>query len=164
MAFSARGSLVRGLTFGHFSAQEALGSLRSESMTQPIESKWEKQFVDRLRAYANGVLVDFSDVELDLKGMTSFQQRVLGECREISYGRTLSYGDLARRVGSPRAARAVGSVMAINPVPLVVPCHRVIGGGGNLGGYSASQGIAMKHRLLKLEGVTFVGSELESQS
>ena len=162
MAFSARGSLVRGLTFGHISAKEALGSLRSESTTQPIDSKWEKQFVDRLRAYANGFLVDFSDVELDLKEMTSFQQRVLGKCREISYGRTLSYGELARRVGSPRAARAVGSVMGKNPVPLVVPCHRVIGGEGNLGGYSAPQGIAMKHRLLKLEGVTFVGSELES--
>ena len=96
--------------------------------------------------------MDFSGVQLDLSHLTSFQERVIQRCRAIPYGVTLNYGELARQAGSPRAARAVGNVMATNRFPLVVPCHRVVGANGALGGYSAPNGLAIKVRLLRNEG------------
>jgi methylated-DNA-[protein]-cysteine S-methyltransferase len=91
-------------------------------------------------------------VPIVLTGLTDFQQRVVRECRRIPYGHTLAYGELAVRAGSPHAARAVGGVMARNRIALVIPCHRVVGSAGKLGGYSAPDGIRMKTRLLELEG------------
>ena len=73
------------------------------------------------------------------------------ELRNVPYGQTLSYAELAAKAGSPKAARAVGSVMAQNRVPLIIPCHRVVGSGGHLGGFSAPRGIAFKKQLLELE-------------
>jgi len=90
-------------------------------------------------------------VRLDLSGLRPFQRRVLEACREIPYGQTVTYGELARRIGRPAAARAVGGALARNPVPLVIPCHRVIAGDGSLGGFSAEPGIRLKHLLLVLE-------------
>lgn len=87
-------------------------------------------------------------VPADLSGLTGFTRRVLGAARTIPPGTTISYGELARRAGSPRACRAVGQVMARNPVPLVIPCHRVVAAAGP-GGYAG--GTAMKARLLALE-------------
>jgi methylated-DNA-[protein]-cysteine S-methyltransferase len=88
-------------------------------------------------------------VPLDLSGLSPFHRRVLQATRRIPYGRTATYRDLARRVGRPRAARAVGQAMARNPVPLVIPCHRVVAAGGGLGGFSG--GLDLKRRLLALE-------------
>jgi methylated-DNA-[protein]-cysteine S-methyltransferase len=78
-----------------------------------------------------------------------FRRRVLGELAKVRFGHTLSYGELARRAGSPGAARAVGGVMAKNPLPLVVPCHRVLATGGKIGGFTG--GLALKRALLALE-------------
>jgi methylated-DNA-[protein]-cysteine S-methyltransferase len=103
-----------------------------------------------LSAYLGGSLVRFS-VRLDLSGVTAFQRQVLKACAKIPYGRTVTYGELARRVGRAGAARAVGAAMARNPVPIVIPCHRVIAANGSLGGFSAEQGVALKRRLLELE-------------
>ena len=80
--------------------------------------------------------------------------RVIAACRRIPWGETRSYGDLATECGSPGAARAVGSVMAKNRYPLIVPCHRVLAAGGDIGGYSAADGLVMKRRLLAAEGLT----------
>ncbi len=110
------------------------------------------EFARRVQAYADGNRDDFRDVPIALAGLTDFQQRVVQECRRIPYGHTLAYGELAMRAGSPNAARAVGSVMARNRIALVIPCHRVVGSAGKLGGYSAPDGIRMKTRLLELEG------------
>jgi len=110
------------------------------------------EFARRVQTYARGAPDDFADVPIVLTGLTDFQQRVIRECRRISYGHTLAYGELAVRAGSPNAARAVGSVMARNRIALVIPCHRVVGSAGKLGGYSAPDGIRMKTRLLELEG------------
>jgi len=90
------------------------------------------------------------DEPLDLSGATAFQRRVWLAVRDIPYGETRSYGQIARQVGSPGAARAVGRAMATNPVPIVVPCHRVIGSDGNLRGFGG--GLDLKHRLLEMEG------------
>lgn len=108
------------------------------------------QGVARLRAYAAGEGDELARIELDLSGLTPFRRRVTEACRRIPYGCTVSYAELARQVGAPRAARAVGNVMRTNPWPLVIPCHRVLSTGG-LGGYSAPEGLTMKKRLLALE-------------
>ena len=98
--------------------------------------------------------MDFSDVPLALDHLTPFGRRVVAACRRIPWGQTRSYGELAAECGSPGAARAVGSVMAKNRYPLIVPCHRVLAAGGELGGYSAPDGLKMKRRLLAMEGRT----------
>ncbi len=103
--------------------------------------------VRQLRAYFARELREF-DVELAPVG-TEFQLRVWRELRRIGYGETISYGDLARRVGNAKAARAVGLANGSNPLPIIVPCHRVIGGDGSLTGFGG--GLPMKKWLLELE-------------
>lgn len=107
--------------------------------------------VDRLRRYADDFRDDFADIPLATDEHTEFQRRVLEACRSIEAGRTLTYGQLATLVGSPGSARAVGNVMASNRFAPVVPCHRVVGSGGGLGGYSAPAGLELKRRLLAEE-------------
>lgn len=102
---------------------------------------------DQLDGYLSGERTRF-EVELDLEG-TSFQRRVWAALRTIPYGRTISYRELAGRIGQPTAARAVGAANASNPVSIIVPCHRVIAAGGGLGGYG--WGLARKEWLLELE-------------
>ena len=115
---------------------------------------WVRDVVARLRLFAEGEPVDFSNVPLALEHLSPFARRVVAACRRIGWGQVSTYGDLAAASGSPAAARAVGSVMARNCFPLIVPCHRVLGAGGTLGGYSAPDGLRMKRRLLAMEGVT----------
>jgi methylated-DNA-[protein]-cysteine S-methyltransferase len=90
------------------------------------------------------------ELSLDLRGAAPFAERVLGELARVPYGATTTYGTLAARVGAPRAARAVGTVMNRNPIPIVLPCHRVVGASGSLVGYGG--GLERKERLLRLEG------------
>jgi methylated-DNA-[protein]-cysteine S-methyltransferase len=102
-----------------------------------------------LSAYFEGVPTDFAALTLDPRG-TLFQLRVWQELRRIPWGQTISYGELARRVGNPKASRAVGQANAVNPLPLIIPCHRVIAANGSLGGYSS--GPDRKRWLLRHEG------------
>jgi len=111
------------------------------------------RLTDAFRAYFEGRLARF-DVRLDLNGLTDFRRRVMECCRRIPRGRTASYQDLARAAGSPNASRAAGSTMARNPLPLIVPCHRVVRSDGSVGGFSSPRGVEQKRRLLRLEGVT----------
>jgi methylated-DNA-[protein]-cysteine S-methyltransferase len=107
---------------------------------------------DRIVAYFEGENVDFSaDPAVSLDSLTPFDRKVLQTCRTIPAGETTTYGDLAVRVGHPGAARAVGSALAHNPIPLIIPCHRVLRTDGTLGGFSAPGGISTKHRLLRHE-------------
>ena len=87
--------------------------------------------------------------DLDLRGLTPFSLAVMKAARRIPYGRTTSYGQLAAKAGSPRAARAVGGVMAANPLPLFIPCHRVVGSDGSLTGFGS--GLPVKEALLAME-------------
>jgi len=111
------------------------------------------EFQDQLCAYGSGHPVRF-DVDFDLQGVTDFQRRVLDACATIDYGETLTYGRLASLVNRPRAARAVGGAMARNPLPLVIPCHRVVASGNRLGGFSAEHGVSLKLRLLAMEAAS----------
>lgn len=90
------------------------------------------------------------DVPVDLAVATPFQRRVLLATRRVPAGRVVSYGDIARRIGQPRASRAVGQALGHNPIPIVIPCHRVVAGGGGLGGYTG--GLWIKKKLLAIEG------------
>lgn len=103
--------------------------------------------------YFAGKRLDFSGVKVALEG-TSFQRRVWQALREISYGEVVSYGELADKVGSSQGARAVGSACARNPIPIIIPCHRVVAADGTIGGYSAGTGVEVKRRLLALEGAS----------
>jgi methylated-DNA-[protein]-cysteine S-methyltransferase len=89
-------------------------------------------------------------LEVDLRGAAPFARQVLDELARVPYGQTTTYGTLAAKVGAPRAARAVGTVMNRNPIPVVLPCHRVVGSTGSLTGYAG--GLHVKERLLRLEG------------
>ena len=112
---------------------------------------WVGSLISRLRLFAAGEKVDFADAPLSADHLTTFGKRVIAACRQIPWGVTRTYGELAAECGSPGAARAVGSVMAKNRYPLIVPCHRVLAAGGDLGGYSAPDGLAMKRQLLTIE-------------
>ncbi len=91
-----------------------------------------------------------------LEGLSEFQQNILRACRSIAYGSTVSYGELASRAGHSGAARAVGSVMARNRHPLIIPCHRVVAAGNRLGGFSSCSGTELKRAMLELEGATIL--------
>ena len=104
----------------------------------------------QLVEYLHGERTEF-DIPIDWTVMTAFQRKVLEKTFEIPYGETRTYAQLAMKVGSPRAARAVGRSQATNPMPLVVPCHRVLGSDGKLHGYGAGEGLPTKSWLLDLE-------------
>ena len=143
---------VSALVFGHdgpLEAREALSRLVGEEVE--LED-WSISLRNRLEAFADGIADDFADVKLNLPKLTPFQSRVIGQVRQVGFGETITYGELATRSGNPGAARAVGTVMSHNRIPLMIPCHRVIGRSGRLCGFSAPDGISMKQRLLQLEG------------
>ncbi len=112
----------------------------------------ETNWIRRFQRYANGERVSISNLKIDQSWMTPFQKRVTAACRRIPRGQVLTYGQLATMAGSPGASRAVGTVMAQNRFPLVIPCHRVVASNG-LGGFSAAGGQGLKQKLLSLEGV-----------
>lgn len=105
----------------------------------------------QLQEYLVGARHHF-EFAIDWSYMTSFQQTVLRIVLDIEYGRTQTYGDIARQLGKPKAVRAVGRANAANPMPIIIPCHRVLGSDGRLHGYSAPGGLETKARLLRLEG------------
>jgi methylated-DNA-[protein]-cysteine S-methyltransferase len=133
---------VSGLCAIEFEPWRPLQDCRSG--THPIAAEATRQ----LRAYFAGQLRCF-DLPLDLQG-TDFQLRVWRELERIPYGETRSYSQIATAIGTPQAVRAVGAANGANPIPIVVPCHRVIGASGKLVGYGG--GLPLKKRLLELEG------------
>ena len=103
---------------------------------------------------------DLSNIELDMQGVPPFNRRVYEIARAITPGTTLTYGEIAKRLGDPGAARAVGQALGHNPFAPVVPCHRVLAAGGRSGGFSATGGVATKLRLLQIERTRFNGPGL----
>ena len=124
-------------------AERRLGDLKGDAPSAKRFSATTK----RLKDYFSGKRVDFPD-ELDLSSATAFQRQVWRITRLIPYGETRSYGWIAKRLGE-RGARAVGQALARNPLPVIIPCHRVVAGDGKLGGYSG--GVGVKRSLLRLE-------------
>lgn len=108
-----------------------------------------KDLVKLLKRYLNGERIKI-DIPFDLKG-TPFEKKVWKALLRIPYGKTKSYGEIAKEIGLPNGARAVGNACGKNPIPIIIPCHRVIAGNGGLGGYTG--GSVIKEKLLKIEGV-----------
>jgi O-6-methylguanine DNA methyltransferase len=108
------------------------------------------RLIEQIRDYLSGQRMSF-DLKVDLSWVSSsFRREVLLECQRVPRGEVATYADLAARVGRPRAFRAVGNTMRTNPIPIVIPCHRIVGSGGSLTGFGG--GLGMKERLLRLEG------------
>ena len=139
------------MVFAHPSAKAAKQAL-GELAAGADEDDWSPQLRKKLENYAAGRKVSFDDVKIvRQRPLTEFQERVVEIVRSIPRGETLTYGEVAQLAGSPGAARAVGSVMSSNPVPVIVPCHRVVGACGSLGGFSAAGGIRTKQWMLDVE-------------
>jgi methylated-DNA-[protein]-cysteine S-methyltransferase len=158
MSLRMRGEAVAQLSFGHPSATAATRAIAPGQIACQELSRRQFDVVERLREFAQGIPVDFCDLPVDYGPVTDFQGRVLKACREIPYGKTITYGELAVAAYTPRAARAVGNCMAGNRVPLIIPCHRVVRAGGDIGPYSAAGGSATKRRLLQMEAAATRGS------
>ena len=150
MALSGRAGHISRLTFGH---RNELAARRDLKLPRGAvrDDLWFGDLVERLQAYARGAFDDFRDVAVDVDLRTEFAAMVSDCCRQIPPGATLSYADLAVAVGRRGAARAVANVMRTNPVPIIIPCHRVVGRDGKMHGYSAAGGIATKRQLLEME-------------
>lgn len=140
---------VRATTVPCAEYQEAMQWAMAQGAAQPAAPAEAGHLDERIRAIACG-RERGEGLPIDWEGLTPFRRAVLEETMRIPAGQTRSYGWLAAKVGRPGAARAVGRVMATNPLPLVVPCHRVVASDGSLRGYGG--GLPMKERLLKAEG------------
>lgn len=146
-------------------SRERFETSLSHRLGSPLETGAEAEAMlrrlrPRIERLLSGAAVDGSTIPLDLADRPAFDQGVLIAVRDIPWGRTASYGEIARRVGAPRAARAVGGAVGRNPVSLVVPCHRVIAADGTLGGYGGdgpagrADALERKQALLLREGIT----------
>lgn len=108
--------------------------------------------IDGITALLRGEARDLSDIVLDMSGIPEFRQRLYGALRGIQAGATITYGNLAARLGEDCSARDVGEAMGKNPFPIIVPCHRVLAANGKAGGFSAPGGVSTKLRMLQIEG------------
>ena len=154
VAWNARGLCAVQLPEKTCAATERRLAARAKS-AGAAPPPWVEALVADIQNYLAGECVDFSAVAVDLEGFEPFRRRLYAALRETPYGMTTSYGELARRLGLSdwEGARDVGAAMGQNPVPIVIPCHRVLAAGGKLGGFSAPGGSATKAKLLALEGV-----------
>lgn len=148
------GTLLR-VSIGDATPDDAFDHLvTAEGVAQSeIEvTDWFPALRERLIDYASGEPVEFTDIELTWpKPLTEFRRQVLAATRQIPRGRTATYAEIAAKAGSPGAARAVGTAMSSNRYPIVIPCHRVVGSGGGLGGFTSPQGTDLKQQLLEME-------------
>lgn len=138
---------VNRLVFG-FPNRDAVEAIFPQ--TPVADSDCGNRWGQAIQAYLGGDLVDLSQIPVDLSWATRFQESVLLACRSIPRGSVLTYGQLADRAGSPKAFRAVGTIMATNRTPLLIPCHRVVSRTG-IGNYSAAKGESTKRQLLAME-------------
>ena len=149
VAVSKRG--LAALNFG-VSKDEFLAEIEKRTRIKPVRSpEHTREAEDQVAAYLSGERMQF-DLPVDLESLTDFQRQVLEAANKVPRGQVTTYAEIARRIGRPHAYRAVGQALGRNPVPLVIPCHRVIAADGSLSGYSGGGGIETKARLLALEG------------
>jgi methylated-DNA-[protein]-cysteine S-methyltransferase len=130
--------------------ERRLRKAATHSASAPAEVE---QVIADVHWYLSGRRTDFSAAALDLANTGAFEQKVYALVRSIGWGQTASYGEIAAQMGTPHAARAVGQALARNPIPIIIPCHRILAKGHRIGGFSAYGGRLTKERLLGLEGV-----------
>ena len=156
VAYALTGKGLRATRMARRSREEAIRALKRErrlrgytpeTAPRKVAVPWGAFLKDAL----DGKKVDLTHVPLDDRGWTDFTRRVYKRAQRIPRGKTMTYGDIAKSAGSPGGARAVGQLMARNPVAPVVPCHRVIGADGSMCGFSAEGGVETKEKMLKRE-------------
>ena len=122
-----------------------------------FDAGYFKRLQEQIKAYYEGSRVNFDPlIPILLDGFRTFSASVLTECRQVKFGQTTTYSGLAKKSGRSAACRAVGGALARNPVPLIIPCHRVLRTDGGLGGFSASGGVDVKKKMLELESRTVI--------
>jgi methylated-DNA-[protein]-cysteine S-methyltransferase len=140
------------LELPHYSNDDLRALLQWEHPSARADDTALTDLAELCRMYFNGQAVDFAAVACDLSAIGPFGQKILTTCRQIGYGQTRSYTQLALMAGQPgNKARPAAQALGRNPIPLVIPCHRVLAAGGGLSGFSAPGGIETKRRLLELE-------------
>lgn len=149
-AVTVGGSLAR-VVLPHYRTNDLLAMLAWETPGASRDEEPLAQLIELSRLYFNGKAADFTQLTCQLPPERSFSGKVLRECRRIGYGQSVSYSELARRIGQEDAARAVATALSKNVLPLVIPCHRVIYSNGQMGGFSAEGGEPLKARMLALE-------------
>lgn len=152
LAWNARGLIGVQLPEASAAATRARLGRRFPEAAEATPTPDVEGAVRRILRLLEGEPEDLSPIVLDLERTGDFERRVYAVARRIPPGATLTYGEIAARAGEPGAAQAVGQAMGRNPWPIVVPCHRVVGAGGRLGGFSATGGGAAKLKLLAIEG------------
>jgi methylated-DNA-[protein]-cysteine S-methyltransferase len=134
---------------------------RGPSPVDPVDAPaFVSVAIDGIRAVLAGESPDLGDIPIDERGIDSFRRRVYAATREIRPGTTATYGQVARAIGEPNGARDVGAALARNPMPVIVPCHRIVAANGALTGFSAPGGLATKRRMLELEGAPGFGQQV----
>ncbi|NLN71083.1 MAG: methylated-DNA--[protein]-cysteine S-methyltransferase [Chloroflexi bacterium] len=148
-----------GLRWVAFTELQDLKTIVNQTDDAPSLSGWQTlgTLLDEINAYLSGLRREFT-IDIDWDGITGFQKQVLHITHGIPYGQVLTYGAIAKQLGKPGAARAVGTALARNPMPIVIPCHRVIGSDSGLHGFGG--GLPVKEFLLTLEGHTIVKQKL----
>ena len=145
-----QGSLVR-TCLPEKNKEKATRALLSGLDKPQNDPRFFKSLQDDIKLYYEGSYVDFRSVPVCLDGFTTFQKSALLKLKNITYGNIITYKDLAKMASRPKASRAIGMAMAKNPLPLIIPCHRVVRTDGALGGFSASGGILTKQKMIDLE-------------
>lgn len=152
VAWSPRGICGVQLPEADAAATHARIARRHSGAKESVPPPAVQRVIDAIIALLAGRPAQFDAVALDLRGMPPFNQRVYEMTRAIAAGSTLSYGEIATQLGEPGAARAVGQALGQNPLPIIIPCHRVLAAGHRAGGFSAHGQVATKRRLLEIEG------------
>lgn len=144
---------ITGLALPERSTGALLGRLTAQfgDPERAEPEPWVQKVIDDIATLLRGECTDLTAVPLDMSAVPPFHQRVYHAAREVPFGRTVTYGQLATRLDSPGAARAVGQALGRNPFAIIVPCHRVLAASGKLGGFTAHGGTTTKQRLLSIE-------------
>jgi methylated-DNA-[protein]-cysteine S-methyltransferase len=152
IAWGDRGVIGFQLPEGHASATRRRMQTRFPHATEGRPPVNVQQGIDAVVSLMQGDRADLAFIPLDMDGVPDFHRRVYDVARTIRPGETMTYGDIAKRLGDPSCARAVGQALGRNPFAVIVPCHRVVAAGGKTGGFSAGGGTATKLKLLAIEG------------
>ena len=158
IAWSARG--IAGLQLPEATPEATRARLRRR-WPDAIESEPPPgvgRAIERVLVLLKGEKADLADIPLDLEAAPEFHRKVYEVARTIPPGRTMTYGEIARRLGVPHESREVGQALGRNPIAIIVPCHRVLGADGKMGGFSANGGVSTKRRMLEIEGAPAVGA------
>jgi methylated-DNA-[protein]-cysteine S-methyltransferase len=152
IAWNDRGVVAFQLPEGSSSATRATLISRVGGSVESAAPPEIRRVIDAVAALLRGEPTDLAFAPLDMAGLPPFHQRVYDVARTIPAGQTMTYGEIATRLGDPGSARAVGQALGRNPIPVIVPCHRVLAAGGRSGGFSAPGGTRTKLNLLAIEG------------